>query len=71
MFLPRAPILTPGYFVSFSKGSGGQSARALIEPQSVALRIRAGRLVEAGFVDQAEIVPTVVAAEFQSRDARR
>ena len=25
MFLPRAPILTPGYFCSFSNGSGGQS----------------------------------------------
>ncbi len=24
-FLPRAPIFTPGYFVSFSNGSGGQS----------------------------------------------
>jgi hypothetical protein len=25
MFLPRAPILTPGYFCSFSNGSGEQS----------------------------------------------
>src|SRR5262249_28981546 len=29
MFFPRAPIFTPGYFVSLSKGSGGQSARRL------------------------------------------
>ena len=35
-FLPRAPIFTPGYFCSFSNGSGGQSADALVEPQAEA-----------------------------------
>src|SRR5215212_10445640 len=29
MFLPRAPTFTPGYFCSFSKGSGEQSPRRL------------------------------------------
>ena len=36
----------------------GRTVRApLVEPQAVALGIRAGRLVEAGLVDQAEILP--------------
>ena len=38
---------------------------ALVEPQPEALRIGALRLVEAGLVDQAEIVPAVAAAVLQ------
>jgi hypothetical protein len=39
---------------------------ALVEPQTEAIRIRRRRLLEARFVDQAEIVPAVVAAELQA-----
>ena len=70
-FLPRAPISTPGYFSSFSNGSGGQSARALVEPEAEALGVGAGRLLEAGLVDEAEVLPAVVAAEPSARGATR
>ena len=70
--LPRAPIFTPGYFVSFSNGSGGQSGLALVEPQAEALRIGPVGFVEAGLVDQAEILPAIVAAvTFSRSDATR
>ena len=64
MFLPRAPILTPGYFCSFSNGSAAQSERALVEPQPEALRIGPRRLLEAGLVDQTEVFPAIIAAEY-------
>ncbi len=38
-----------------------------VEPEAEALRIRAGRFVEAGLIDKSEIVPAIVAAELQSR----
>ena len=39
MFLPRAPIVTPGYFSALAKGSGGQSARRWSIQQSEALGV--------------------------------
>ena len=67
MFLPRAPTFTPGYFCSFSNGSGGQFAIALIEPEAVALRVGPGWLGKAGLVDESEVLPAIVAAGLQSR----
>ena len=64
--LPRAPILTPGYFFSLSNGSGVQSV-AHVEPETETVLARPARLLETGLVDQAEAFPAIVAVLLQAR----
>src|SRR6185369_6430884 len=47
------------------KRIGRAVGAALVEPESKAVRIRSGSFFEAGFVDEAEVLPAIVAAELQ------
>ena len=59
--------LDTGIFVLVGKRVRRAVRPALVEPQSEALRIGAGCLLEAGLVDHPEILPPVVAAVLERR----
>ena len=61
-FLPRAPILTPGYFALVLERIRRTIRAALIEPQSVTIGIGAGGFFKARLIDQAQIIPAIVAS---------
>ena len=67
MFLPRAPMATPGYFSRVGEGVGRAIGPPLVEPQPEVRGIGSLRLVEAGLVGQAQIVPAVAATVLQAR----
>ncbi len=54
-----------GIFLRIFERIGRAIGVAHVEPQTVALRVRSGGLRKTGLVDQAEIIPPVVAAVFQ------
>ena len=56
----------PGIFLFVLERIRRAITAAVIQPQAEARRIRAGRLVEAGLVDQAEVVPAIVAVALQA-----
>ena len=69
----RAPrSSTPGVLRLVVEGIGRAVGATLVEPEAVALRVGARRLLEAGLVDEAEVGPPVVAARpFRATGATR
>ena len=55
----------PGILLVVFEWIGRAAGGALVEPQVVALGVRAGRLFEAGLVGQSEVVPAIVPAELE------
>ena len=67
---PRAPILTPGYFVSLANGSAGQSRRRVSSIRPKRSGSGCARRLEARLVDQPEIAPAPVAVGLLCRIVR-
>ena len=67
-----APIFDAGIFLLVLERdrAGSRADPALVEPQAEAVGVGAGGLLEARLVDQAEVMPAVVAAELQRRVGR-